>query len=37
MYSVDSKIASRGYHLYRDSTWQNAKSKKVKAEIETNK
>ena len=38
MYSFDSKIASRGYHLYRNSTWQNAKpGDKVKMEIETNK
>ena len=38
MYSFDSKIASRGYHVYRNSTWQNAKSgDKVKVEIETNK
>ena len=37
-YSFDSKIASRGYHVYRNSTWQNAKSgDKVKVEIETNK
>ena len=37
-YSFDSKIASRGYHVYRNSTWQNAKSGlKVKKEIETNK
>ena len=25
MYSFDSKIASRGYHVYRNSTGQNAK------------
>ena len=38
MYSFDSKIASRGYHVYRNSAWQNAKSgHKVKVEIETNK
>ena len=38
MYSFDSNIASRGYHMYRNPTWQNAKSgDKVKAEIETNK
>ena len=38
MYSFDSKITSRGYHLYRNSTWQNAKpGDKVKMEIETNK
>ena len=38
MYSFDSKIASRGYHMQCNSTWQNAKSgDKVKVEIETNK
>ena len=38
MYSFDSKIASRRYHVYRNSAWQNAKSgHKVKVEIETNK
>ena len=38
MYSFDSKIASRGYHVQCNSTWQNAKSgDKVKVEIETNK
>ena len=36
MYSFDSQIASRGYHVYRNSTWENAKSgDKVKEEIET--
>ena len=38
MYSFDTKIASRGYHVQCNSTWQNAKSgDKVKVEIETNK
>ena len=38
MCSFDSKIASRGYHVYRHSLRQNAKSSdKVKVEIETNK
>ena len=38
MYSFDSKIASRGYHVYRNSTWQNVKSgDKVKVEIKMNK
>ena len=38
MYSFDSKIASRGYHVYRNSTWQNAKSGDNRlVEIETNK
>ena len=35
MYSFDSKIASRGHHVYRNSTWQNVKSgNKVKVEKE---
>ena len=25
MYPFDSKITSRGYHVYHNSTWQNAK------------
>ena len=38
MYSFDTKIASTGYLVYRNSTWQNLKSgDKVKVEIETNK
>ena len=38
MCSFDSKIASRGYHVYRNSTWQDAKSgDKVEVEIEANK
>ena len=38
MYSFDSKIAFSGYHVYRNSTWQNRKyGDKVKVEIETNK
>ena len=38
MYLFDSKIASRGYQVYHNSTWQNGKSgDKVKVEIETNK
>ena len=38
MCSFDSKIASRGYHVYRNSTWQDVKSgDKVEVEIETNK
>ena len=38
MYSFDSKAASRGYHVYRNSTWQNAKpGRKVKVKRETNK
>ena len=35
MYSFDSKIASRGYHVYRNFTWQNAKTgHKLKVESE---
>ena len=38
MYSFNSKIVARGYHVYRNSTWQNSKSgDKVKVEIETYK
>ena len=38
MYSFDSKIASRGYHQHRNSTWENSKSDdKVKMKIEKNK
>ena len=38
MYSFDGKIASRRYHVYRNSTWQNAKpGHKLKVERETNK
>ena len=38
MYSFDSKIASRGYHVYRNSTWQDGKSGgKVEVEIDKNK
>ena len=36
MYSFDSKIASKGCYVYRNSTWQNAKSGD-KVEIETHK
>jgi len=37
MFSFDQKIASRGYHEYRNSTWINAKAgQKVKVEKETN-
>ena len=38
MYSFDTKMASTGYLVYCNSTWQNLKSgDKVKVEIETNK
>ena len=38
MYSFDSKIASRGYCVYCNSTWQNGKpGHKLKVERETNK
>ena len=38
MYSFDSKIACIGYHVYRNSTWQNAKpGHKLKVEREMNK
>ena len=36
MYSFDSKIASRWYHVYRNSSWLNAKpGHKMKVEWET--
>ena len=38
MYSFDSKIASRRYQVYRNSTWEKAKPiHKLKVERETNK
>ena len=38
MYSFASKITSRGYHVCRNSTWQNAKpGHKLKMERQTNK
>lgn len=36
-YSFQATIASRGYHIYKDTLWSNAKvNEKVKIEIETN-
>ena len=36
-YNFQASIASRGYHVYKETTWSNAKvNKKVKIEIETN-
>ena len=38
MLSFDSKIAARGYHVYKNTTWKNAKAgQKVKVQVETNK
>ena len=38
MYPFDCKVVSRGYRVYRNSTWQNVKSGgKVKVKIKTNK
>ena len=38
MYSFDIKIASGGYHVYRNATWQHANSgNKFKVEKETSK
>ena len=37
MYSFGSKIESRGYYVYCNSTWQNAKPGKLKVERKTNK
>ena len=37
MYLFDSKIVSRGYHVYRNSTWQNMKpGQKLQEERQTN-
>ena len=36
-YNFQATIASRGYHVYKETTWSNAKvNEKVKTEIETN-
>ena len=36
-YNFQATIASRGYHVYKETTWSNAKvNEKVKIEIETN-
>ena len=36
-FSFQATIASRGYHVYKDTLWSNAKvNEKVKIEIETN-
>ena len=36
MFSFDKRIASRGYHVYRNSSWKNAKAgQRVKVEKET--
>ena len=38
MPSFDRKIAARGYHVYKNTTWKNAKAgQKVQVQIETNK
>ena len=38
MLSFDSKIAARGYHVYKNTTWKNAKAvQKLKVQVETNK
>ena len=35
--NFQATIASRGYHVYKETTWPNAKvNEKVKTEIETN-
>ena len=37
-YSIDAKIASRGYHACKNTTWFNAKEgDDLQVEIETNK
>ena len=36
-YNFQATIASRGYHVYKETTWSNAKvNEKVKIEIESN-
>ena len=36
MFSFDKRIASRGYHVYRNSSWKNKKAgQRVKVEKET--
>ena len=36
MFSIDKRITSRGYHVYRNSSWRNAKAgQRVKVEKET--
>ena len=38
MYSFHAKIASRGYHVFKETSWSNAKEgDEVKVELETNK
>ena len=38
MYSFKAKIASRGYHVFKETFWSNAKEgDEVKVELETNK
>ena len=38
MYSFKAKIASRGYHVFRETSWSNAKEgDEFKVKLETNK
>ena len=38
IYSFKAKIASRGYHVFKETSWSNAKEgDEVKVELETNK
>ena len=38
MYSFKAKIASCGYHVFKETSWSNAKEgDEVKVELETNK
>ena len=38
MYAFKAKIASRGYHVFKETSWSNAKEgDEVKVELETNK
>ena len=37
MYSFESIVACRGYHIYKDTTWQKTRvGEIVKVEVETN-
>ena len=38
MYSFKAKVASRGYHVFKETSWSNAKEgAEVTVELETNK
>ena len=38
MHSLKAKIASRGYYVFKETSWSNAKEEdEIKVELETNK